>query len=197
MENENNINNLSIAAFIFSFLLFPVGLILSIIGMVKSKKYRKENGVRPKYFVFSIIGLVISILGFLITLFITGIVILVVSILVREEKNIIGNYTCYYPYSYRPAVSAEFKNGSFKWSKYNDEIRNSVNGTYKLRSAEIKDGIRTYKIKITPKNIKTTTKVVPKKNYDVIIKNNNGKITITFDNGTTYNCSKRDVVNEF
>ena len=197
MEKEKGINDLSIVAFILSFLLFPVGLILSIIGLVKCKKYRKENGVNPKYYAFNIIGLIVSILGIIITLFIIGIIFLVFGILSYNEKYVVGNYTCNYPYSYRPAVTAEFKNGVFKWAKYGDEKNNAIYGTYRLNSVVINNGDYEYKLKIKPTTINTNTRVNYKKSYEVVIKKVNNKITITFDNGTTYNCSKRNVGNEF
>ena len=68
MDKEKSINNFSIVAFVLSFLIAPAGLILSIIGLVRCKNYKKEYGNNPKYFAFNIVGLVISIIGFIITL---------------------------------------------------------------------------------------------------------------------------------
>ena len=197
MDKEKSINNFSIVAFILSFLLFPVGLILSIIGLVRCKNYRKEEGKNPKYFAFNIVGLIVSILGFLITLFIIGIVALVFGILSSNEKYVDGNYTCYYPNSYIPAVSAEFKDHNFRWAKYGDEKNNAIYGTYRLNGVTINNGDYTYKLRIRPKTINTTTRVNSKKNYDVVNNKVNNKITITFDNGTKYNCTKRNISNEF
>lgn len=196
MEKEKGINNLSIAAFVLSFLVFPVGLILSIIGLVKCKNFKKEYGENPKYFAFNIVGIIVSILGLLVVLFVFGILALVFGILNSNEKYVIGNYTCYYPYSYRPAVSAEFNKGSFKWSKYGDEINNSIEGTYRLNGVTIENNEHTYKLRIKPKEIKSTSRVNSKDSYEVVIKNVNGKTTISFDNGTTYNCSKKEIGNE-
>ena len=197
MNKEKSINNFSIVAFILSFILFPVGLILSIIGLVRCNKYKKENGKNPRYYAFNIVGLVVSIISFLITLFIFGIIILVFGILASNEKYVEGNYTCYYPNSYRPAVSAEFNNGNFRWSKYLDEKNNSIEGTYRLNAVSINNNDYTYKLRIRPKTIKTTTHVGSKKYYDIVIEKVNNRITITFDNGTKYNCTKRINNNEF
>ena len=197
MKKEKSINNFSIVAFILSFLLFPVGLILSIIGLVRCKNYKKENGVNPKYFAFNIVGLIVSIISFLIVLFIIGIVCLVFGILASNEKYIVGNYTCYYPSSYRPALNVEFKDHKFKWSKYNDEKNNSIEGTYILNSASVNNSDYTYKLRIKPNKINTKIKIDTKKRYDIVIRKINNKITITFDNGTTYNCTKRINNNEF
>lgn len=197
MEKEKKINNLSIVAFVLSFLIFPVGLILSIIAMVKGKNYKRENGFNPSYYPFSVAGLIISILGFLITLFTIGIIVFVFGILSYNEKYVDGRYTCYYPNSYRAAVSAEFKNGKFTWAKYGDASNNSISGTYRLNSVQVNNGDYTYKLRIRPKNIKTTTRVNSKRYYDIIIKKINNKITISFDNGTEYNCSKGIYNNEF
>ena len=54
MDKEKSINTFSIVAFVLSFLLFPVGLILSIIGLVRCKNYKKEEGKYPRYFAFNI-----------------------------------------------------------------------------------------------------------------------------------------------
>ena len=197
MEKEKKINNLSIVAFVLSFLIFPVGLILSIIAMVKGKNYKRENGKRPSYYPFSIAGLIISILGFLITLFTIGIIVFVFGILSYNEKYVDGHYICYYPNSYKPAVSADFSNRKFKWSKYGDEINNSIEGTYVLNSASINNGDYTYKLRIKPINIKSTSLIRSKKRYDIVIKKINNKITISFDNGIEYNCTKRTYNNEF
>ena len=197
MDKEKSINTFSIVAFVLSFLLFPVGLILSIIGLVRCKNYKKEEGKYPRYFAFNIVGLIVSILGFLITLFIIGIVVLVFGILSSNEKYVDGNYTCYYPYSYRPAVVAEFKNGNFIWSKYGDKTNNSINGTYRLNGLTINNDEYTYKLRIKPKSIKTSSKVNSKAYYDIVIKKVNNQITISFDNGTTYKCSKKEINNEF
>ena len=197
MEKEKSINTFSIVAFILSFIIFPVGLILSIIGLVRCKNYKKETGENPKYYAFNIVGIVVSVISFLITMFIFGIIFLVFGVLASKQNDIAGNYTCNYPYSYRPAVSAEFKDGKFRWSKYNDEVNNSISGTYKLTSVKINNGDSEYKLIIKPNTIKTTTMVTPKKSYEVVIKKASGKVTITFDNGTTYNCTKREINNEF
>ena len=42
-SNESGLKALSIIGFIFSFLTFPIGLILSIIGLVKCNKYKKYS----------------------------------------------------------------------------------------------------------------------------------------------------------
>lgn len=197
MDKEKSINTFSIVAFILSFILFPVGLILSIIGLVRCKKFEKEEGIKPKYKVFNIIGIVISIISFLIVLFIFGIVILVFTILASNEKYVEGSYTCYYPNSYIPAVSSEFKDRNFKWAKYGDERNNVIYGTYRLNGVTINNNDYTYKLRIRPKTIKITSKVSSKRYYDVVIEKVNNKITITFDNGTKYNCIKKENLNEF
>ena len=197
MDKEKSINNFSIVAFVLSFLLFPVGLILSIIGLVRCKNYKKEYGKNPKYFSFNIVGIVVSIISLLIILFIFGIIFLVFGILASNEKYVVGSYTCYYPNSYRAAVSAEFKNRKFKWAKYGDENNNAIYGTYRLNSVNVENGDYTYKLKIKPTEIKTTSKLSSKKSYDIVINKVNNKITISFDNGTTYNCTKRTYNNEF
>ena len=196
MDKEKSINTFSIVAFILSFIIFPVGLILSIIGLVRCKNYKKEYGENPKNIAFNIVGLVISGLGFLTMLFVFLIIGVVFAVLASNEKYVEGNYTCYYPYSYRPAVSAEFNDGTFKWSKYGDSKNNSIEGTYRLNAVNIENGESTYKLIIKPKSIKTTTKVNSKEKYEITIKKVNGKITITFDTGTTYNCTKRETSND-
>lgn len=196
MEKEKSINTFSIVAFILSFIICPVGLILSIIGLVRCKNYKKEYGENPKNFAFNIVGLVISGLGVLTMLFVFLIIGVVFAVLASNEKYVEGNYICYYPYSYRPAVSAEFNDGKFKWSKYGDSTNNSIEGTYRLNAVNIENGESTYKLIIKPTSVKSTTKVNTKDRYEVTIKKSSGKITITFDTGTTYNCTKRETSND-
>lgn len=197
MDKEKSINNFSIVAFILSFIIFPVGLILSIIGLVRCKNYKKETGKNPSHFAFNIFGIVVSIISFLIVLFIFGIVFMVFGILSSNEKYVEGGYTCYYPSSYKPAITAEFKNHNFKWAKYGDENNNAIYGTYRLNGLTVNNGNYIYKLIIKPKRINTNARINYKKRYDIVIKKENNKITITFDNGTTYNCSKRTYYNEF
>lgn len=196
MEKEKSLNTFSIIAFIFSIMLFPVGLILSIIGMVRCKNYKKENGKNPSYFVFNIIGLAVSILQFIITMFILVIVIFVFGILSYNKKYVDGSYTCYYPNSTKPAISAEFKDNKFRWSKYNDEKNNSIYGSYRLNAVKINNDIHMYKLVLAPNKYETSAKITPKDRYNIVIKKINNKTTITFDNGTTYDCTK-GILNEF
>lgn len=190
MDKEKSLNTFSIVAFILSFILFPVGLILSIIGMVRCNKYKKETGRKPSYYIFNIIGLIVSVLVSIIIAFVFFLIIFVFGVLSYNKKYVIGTYTCYYPYSYKPAVTAKFNNNNFTWSKYNDELSNSISGKYRLKSVQIKNDIHAYKIQLTPNTYKTSARIGTKSNYDIIIKKQNNKTTITFDNGTTYNCTK-------
>ena len=189
MEREKNINTISILGFIFAFILFPVGLILSIIGLVKGNKLKKEEGVKPKYYVFSIVGLVLSIFFFFITLIIVGFAFLVVGITTSFDGDVLGKYTCDYKYSSLPAVDAEFKDHKFKWGKYGDN-KNYVSGTYSVVSRKINNKDYEYKLNLKPKNVTTTTKINTKDHYYITIKQTDSKTTITFDNSTTYNCHK-------
>lgn len=189
MERENSINTISILGFIFAFFLSPVGLILSIIGLVKGNKLKKEEGVRPKYYAFSIVGLILSIFFILIILFILGFVFLVVGIATSFDEDVLGKYTCDYRYSSLPAVEAEFRNHKFKWGKYGDS-KNFVSGTYNIISRKINNGEYEYELRLTPKNVKSTTKINTKDHYYIIIKQLDNKTTITFDNSTAYNCHK-------
>ena len=163
MEKEKGINNISIVAFVLSLIVSPVGLVLSIISLVKSNNYKKENNDYPKYFGFGVAGLIISIISTLIIIFTLGIIIFVFGILSYNEKYVVGNYTCYYPYSYKPAIIAEFNNGKFYLSKYNDAQNNIISGTYRLNSVKVNNGDYTYKLRIRPKTIKSTSYIKSKK----------------------------------
>lgn len=68
MEENNvkkGIENVSIIAFVFSFVMPLVGLILSIIGLSKSKKSNSNNGL-------AIAGLIISIITLLLRVLLVG-----------------------------------------------------------------------------------------------------------------------------
>ena len=195
MEKENSINTISILGFIFAFIFFPAGLILSIIGLVKGNKLKKEE-IKPKYYVFSIVGLILSIFFFFISILIIGFIFLVIGISSSFDNDVLGSYTCDYRYSSLPAVSAEFKNHNFKWGKYGDS-KNYVSGKYNIISRKINNDEREYELKLKPKNIKTTTKINTKDHYYITIKQIENKTTISFDNSTTYNCHKVGSNNDF
>ena len=199
-EKENNINTFSVVAFIFSLLLFPVGLILSIIGIVKSKKYEKEYNEKPKNFVFNIIGLVISSFGLLISSIVIMVIFVSFFAVLSIQKSDIGEFTCSNRYNNLPAISAEFKDGKFIWSKYNSKDSNYIKGNYTVNSKTVTNDKYEYNIIIRPKDVKMTSYYANvNKKYNLTIKiYNPNNVTITFDdNGTTYRCQKVEDKNEF
>ena len=121
-----------------------------------------------------------------------------VNFTISQEKKIYGNYTCTYPNSPIPAVSAEFKDGSFKWGKYGSVNNNFVSGTFRVKSVQINNGEYNYKLKLTPNTVNSTTsRIRTKEYYDVEMKINGNDVKIIFDNSTTYNCYLEENSNEF
>lgn len=198
MEKEKNLNTFSIVAFIFSFLLFPVGLILSIIGIVRCKKYEKENEIKLKYKVFNIVGLIISILEMLLISFVIIFIIFILNVVKSHDNEVLGSYTCDYRYSSLPVISANFNDGKFIWSNYYDS-NNVVVGTYKVNSRQINNKVYTYKLSIKPNDYKINNNINinTSKSYNITIVKNGNDATITFENGTTYNCHSVVNGNEF
>ena len=195
MDKEKSINNFSIVAFVLSFILFPVGLILSIIGLLRSKNYKKENGVNPKYYIFNIVGIIVSVINFLVFVFTIFIIILSVGLATSKDDEVLGNYTCTDNYYRNPKISAEFKNGKFSWGLSSS---NMVIGTYRVTSRQINNNTYTYKLTLKPNNysISGNVRIKTKEKYGITIVKNGSKSIITFDNGKLYNCYKESN-NEF
>ena len=199
MEKEKSLNTYSIIAFVLSFLIFPVGLILSIIGLAKCKKYEKEEGVKCKSKIYNIIGIIVSCISIFITTFIILIVILTVGLVTSKDSTVLDSYTCNDRYNRNPAISANFKNGRFTWGKYNDTKNNVIEGTYDITSRQINNSTYTYKLTLRPDNyrISNNMSINTNKTYDITIVKKGYNVTISFENGTTYNCYSSGSENEF
>ena len=72
MENNNKTNNYAIIGFVLSFFVAIAGLIVSIIGLKKSKELNSGKGL-------SIAGIIISIINILFSIFVIFIVFLIIS----------------------------------------------------------------------------------------------------------------------
>lgn len=117
-ENNKRTNTISIVGFILSFFIGIIGLILSIIGLKKSKEYNSGKGL-------SIAGIIISTLNIIATIFILIISLLFYStfnmfVKVKDKVIDIGNdltneYLC--------SISYECKENNNGWTcKYENEI---------------------------------------------------------------------------
>lgn len=152
-SNEHSgLKALSIVGFILSILLFPIGLILSIIGLAKCNKIKKQTGEKLSFNAFNIAGLIISIFELFITLLVVVIIVFVFGILNLSKSAFEGEWDCTVPYtsSRIPVVTAKFTDNNITWGKYNDLENNSLYGAYKLNSFENTNNKKEYKLTITP-----------------------------------------------
>lgn len=137
----------SILALVFSIILAPIGLILSIVGLVRCKKYKKETGKSCSYFALNLAGLIVSIIEILIILIILFAVGIAYFAFREQDNNLKGTWNCsnsMYISSYITEV--KFDDNGFQWSKYNDVNNNNFRGNYKIISRKYTDGKSEYDI---------------------------------------------------
>ncbi len=143
-ENESLKVN-SILSLVFSIILAPVGLVLSIIGFNKCDKYKKKSGKNSPYFGLNIAGLIISIIEIFI-LFIVGIVYVSFSM---QDNNLKGTWNCT---SGRYLRIVKFDNNKFEW--FVDGTKNNgIIGDYNIVKREYTNGKSVYDIVL---NVKST-----------------------------------------
>ena len=184
---------LSILSLVFSIILFPVGLILSIIGLVKCSKYKKENNKSSKYLVFNIAGLIISIFELFLITILVFVVIVLYNSFSNSDKIMKSTWECKMsPFSSNYVSTATFDGSNFTWSKYNDEENNTIKGTYNIINREYSDGDVEYELILKPNHYVISGKV--QNNYagrlEVDMKFTNSSATIEFDN-LNYYCDRR------
>ena len=191
-NNKEGILTISIVSIVFSLLLWPVGLVLSIITAIKYKKLKKENYENLSVLIINIISFILCFIEFIITIVTIFVIFFTFSVVSKEDDKVFGNYTCYMSkYSQIPVVSATFKDKTFSWAKYGDEEDNVLMGKYITNKREIKNGTMTYELKLTPNYYEADNKVKLNKHYTVtIVSNGNDKANISFENGSTYYCDK-------
>ncbi len=137
----------SILSLVFSIILAPIGLILSIVGLVRCNKYKKESGKNSSYFGLNLAGLIISIIEILIMLFILFVVGIAYFTFREQDNNLKGTWNCsnnIYTLSYITEV--KFDDNKFQWSKYNDADNNNFAGNYKITNRKYTNGKSEYNI---------------------------------------------------
>ena len=191
IDKADSLKAFSIVAFIFSIILFPVGIILSIIGYVRCKKYENETDSKIACKTFNIVGIIVSIVELFIVSVILVILFFVYGIISSHSDKILGKYNCYITqYSKVPVVSASFKNGEFYWAKYNDEKNNIIRGKYFINKIKINNDNYQYELWLTPKYYKADNIGRLKRKYRVNINGRDNAFNIKFENSLTYYCSK-------
>ncbi len=184
---------LSILSLVFSIILFPVGLILSIIGLVKCSKYKKENNKNSKYLPFNIAGLIVSIFELILITVLIFIVVVLYNSFSNSDKIMKSTWKCKMsPFSSNYVSTATFDGSNFTWSKYNDEENNTIKGTYNIINREYSDGEVEYELILKPNYYVISGKV--QNNYitrlETDMKFTNSSATIEFDN-LKYYCDRR------
>lgn len=189
-----SINKMSIIAFIFSFLLAPLGLILSIIGLVRCNKYKKETNQKVNNSVFNIVGIIVS--AFLTFIILILVIVFTSLFLVFKGKDEIlkSTWECKIsPFSSNYVVTAKFNKKNFIWAKYGSEENNQLKGNYSIISREYNNGKNEYTIKFEPnyyiangKESNNYTKYI-----NMSISFNETSATITSENSTKYYCERK------
>lgn len=188
------IKTISILALIFSFILPPVGLILSIIGIIKYSKYSKEKSIKFNYLIFNIISIIVSaFITFMIVLFL--IIFTIVYTVFKSQDDILkSTWECTIsPYSSTYVVTARFDSNEFMWAKYGDESDNQLRGDYRILSRKSENGENEYKIKFSP-NYYISSGIESdnySRNVTMTIEFDETSATITSENSTRYYCVRK------
>lgn len=193
-KKSNGIKVISILALIFSIVFYPVGLVLSIIGIVKCNKYKKENNKKSSYFVFNIAGLVISIIMIFMTIFFIIMLFLLTGFFSKTDKNLQSTWVCKStPFSTVYNLKVNFDGSNFSWAKYADEDNNVVKGTYKVLSRDYSNGEIEYELLLRPKYYVISGNVINDYNndFEIEIEFSNQNATIKLENSQMYYCVKR------
>ena len=195
-NNElNNIKIISVLSLVCAFIIFPVGLVLSIIGLIKNGKYKRKTGEKTNYNAFNIAGLIVSIFELLITLVVIIIIIGIFSSTGLLNNAFEGSYKCKKgQYTYIYSVNAKFDNNKLTWSKYGDEDKNILEATYYVNKRNFDNNTLSYSLKVTPyyymiNGIESSNY---NKNTTMDININSEDVTIEFGNGSKYYCDKID-----
>ena len=194
-SNAGGLKALSIVAFVFSILLFPVGLILSIIGLATCNSYQKKNNEKLSFNAFNIAGLIVSIILTLLTLLIVGIIALVFGALDLSKSNYVGEWKCSVSNGFSGSfvVSTVFTKDQITWGKYNDLKNNALVGSYKLKSYEYKNGVSDYRLEIEPifmvENGKESSNYAKNVTMNLKLEKNNMIVT-TSQTSLRYYCTK-------
>lgn len=189
-----SINTMSIVAFVFSFLLAPVGLILSIIGLVRCNKYKKETNQKVNNSVFNIVGIIVSAFITFI-LFILAIVFTSLYLVFKGQDDILkSTWECRNnPYFGNYAVTAKFNKKDFIWAKYGVEEDNQLRGNYSIINREYTNGKNEYTIKFEPNyyiaNGKESNNYT--KSINMSISFDETTAIITSENSTKYYCERK------
>ncbi len=150
-KKVKSIKTISVIAFIFSIILPPVGLVLSIIGLVKCNKYKKETNKNVSYLPFNIVGIIVSIFISFIIILIILVFASVFSIFNSNDKILKSTWNCRTnSYFGNYVLTVQFNEKDFLWAKYGDEEENQLRGNYYILSREYDDGTSEYEIKFTP-----------------------------------------------
>ncbi|MBP3635730.1 MAG: zinc ribbon domain-containing protein [Bacilli bacterium] len=189
-----SINRFSIASFILSFLLPPIGLILSIIGLVRCNKYKKETNEKVGYLAFNIVGIIISIVITFIILLVAIIVFGVFTIFKGSDEILKSTWECKMsPFSSTKVVTVKFDGKDFMWGKYGDEENNNFSGKYYILDREYTNGKNEYSIDFRPNYYI----VSGKKSYNyptsqkMEIEFDEKRATITSSNSARYYCERK------
>lgn len=189
-----SINAMSIVAFIFSFLLAPVGLILSIIGLVRCNKYKKETNQKVNNSVFNIVGIIVSAFLTLIIIILAIVFTSLYLVFKGQDEILKSTWECKLgPYSSNYVVTAKFDKNDLIWAKYESEESNQFRGNYYIVGREYTNGKNEYTIKFEPNyyisNGKESNNYAKLINMTVIFDETSA--TITSENSTKYYCERK------
>ena len=173
---KNKISKLILLGFIFSFIISPVGLIISIIGVILAYSIKRKTGEEIKNLNLGIAGIVLSC--FFIIIYTAVFIILITHSIDRYDQFAFGKYYCK---DLKPSYLI-IENNEFKVLENNNYINI---GSYLINKRNIQRN-KCFEYKLNLK-LNTNSKLNAK---NMIVKRCYDDTTITFDEYRTYNCIK-------
>lgn len=156
----NNLKDFSILALVLSLVFWPVGLVFSIIYLVKINKYNKNHEEKTKFYWFDIAGIIISVIEILAIILTIVINILVIGGNILLFGSLISSFTPR-PYegswecsdskfSTNNQVYVLFDEDEITWENYS--TGENIEGSYTIKSLNLNIDDYRYEIKINNKS---------------------------------------------
>ena len=179
---KNKISKLLLIGFIFSFILPPVGLIISIIGVILAYSIKRKTEEQIKNLGMGISGIIFSC--FFIIIYTAIIIIFIKNPIDRYDQFIFGKYYC----EDLKTPNLIIENNEFKVLNNNTYINIGSYLTHKRKIQNI-NGNKCIEYGFIL-NLDDASNLYKLNAEYMVIKRCNNVTTISFDGYKTYNCDK-------
>lgn len=191
IKEDNKV--ISILGLIFSFFLPVIGIILSIISLIKVSKLKKENNIKNKYLGLNIASLIIG--SIFLIIYIIALIFIIVYFSFLGVKGPTGKYECKKTlllYTDDKIYLNLNRNKTFSIEDYN---KNNISGNYSYQEINTNNRNVTYKInfnieKYVSNGNEENLEESKKHRIGTIYKNTSNNATIFYTNGNYFSCKK-------